>query len=101
VLLASAGRGWSACSGWWWRIIGNDVSDVVPLPPSVGGPGAPIWLGTGATHCLVVGGCRPTYVLDQGTDNTLINVTTVTASASALSMRPKVGSNRGLMARLH
>jgi hypothetical protein len=38
-------------------------------------PTAQIWLGPDADHCLVVGGCRPTTVLDQGTKDILINVT--------------------------
>jgi hypothetical protein len=56
-----------------WRIIDNDVRDL-HLLNDYGGPSAPIWLGTASTRCLVVGrGCKPTGVLDQGTDNILIN----------------------------
>jgi hypothetical protein len=36
---------------------------------------APIWLDSGTSYCLVVGDGRPTLVLDQGTNDTLINVT--------------------------
>ena len=39
-----------------------------------GGPAAPIWLGIGGSHCLVVGGPTRTGVVDQGTGNVLINV---------------------------
>jgi len=53
-----------------WKIIGNDFRD---LTTSV----ASVYLGMGTTHCLVVGGPRPTTVLDNGTDNTLINVTPI------------------------
>ena len=53
-----------------WQIIGNDVSH---LTASV----APIWLGPGTLDCTVIGGPRPTEVLDQGVGNTLINVTPV------------------------
>jgi hypothetical protein len=56
-----------------WRIIDNDVSDLRCVS-DYGGLAAPIWLGTGSSHCLVVGGCRPTRVLDQGTDNILLHV---------------------------
>jgi hypothetical protein len=65
-----------------WRIIGNDVSDVTPSDAVYGQPPAQIWLGTDAAHCLVVG-CGPTTVFDQGTDDTLINVTPVTDPPAA------------------
>ena len=55
-----------------WRIIGNDVSDLSCMN-DYGGLAAPIWLGTASSHCLVVGGHKPTRVLDQGTDNVLVN----------------------------
>ena len=61
-----------------WQIIGNDVSGVIPLSQADGGPGAEIWLGEDAANCLVVGGCKPTTVLDQGTKDILINVTKLT-----------------------
>jgi hypothetical protein len=58
-----------------WRIVGNDVSGLeatnAQLEP--GARTAPIWLGPGATGCLVVGQGR-TRVLDEGTDNILVNV---------------------------
>ena len=57
-----------------WRIVGNDVSGVDPVN-SFGGPAAQIWLGAKSSHCLVVGGCARTEVLDEGTDNVLIHVT--------------------------
>ena len=60
-----------------WQIIGDDVRGVTAVPQSAGGPGAPIWLGPGTDHCLVVGGPAPTYVFNQGTDNILINATPV------------------------
>ena len=69
-----------------WRIIGNDVSGVNVANAYGDEPTAPIWLGPDADHCLVVGGCRPTTVLDQGTDDTLINVTPVTDPAAAAAM---------------
>ena len=68
-----------------WRIIGNDVRGVTAVPQSGGGPGAPIWLGPGTDHCLVVGGPRPTYVLDQGSGNILINATRVGDPPAAAS----------------
>ena len=34
----------------------------------------PIWFGKGANHCLVIGDPTRTGVLDQGTDDILINV---------------------------
>jgi hypothetical protein len=61
-----------------WKIIGNDVRGVTALPRSAGGPGAAIWLGPGTTDCTVIGGPAPTYVFNQGADNTLINVTPTT-----------------------
>jgi hypothetical protein len=66
-----------------WQIIDNDVSGVTPSNAVWGQPLAQIWLGPDANHCLVVGGCRPTQVLDQGTDDTLINVTQLPLPASA------------------
>jgi len=81
-----------------WKIVGNDLSHLTTSLAS-------IFLGHGTTHCLVVGGPPPTTVIDYGTDNTLINVTPVTAAlvAPALSMRANVGasSKLGLMLQLH
>ena len=65
-----------------WKVIDNDVSGV-DATNAYGGDTAQILLGQGASHCLVVGGCRPTTVLDQGTDDTLINVTPVTDPPAA------------------
>ena len=65
-----------------WLIIDNDVSGV-NASTDQGGPGAQIWLGPDADHCLVVGGCAPTTALDQGTDDTLINVTKLPLPARA------------------
>jgi hypothetical protein len=84
-----------------WRIIGNDVSGVklaTQYTDASGAPiwGAPIWLGADATHCLVVGGCKPTKVLDQGTDDTLINVTRLPLPATA-SASPMGQTKRMLM----
>ena len=77
-----------------WRIIGNDVSGVTADGSYYGVTSAPIWLGTGATHCLVVGGKAPTRVLDQGTHDILINVTRLpapaTASASAMGQTKRI-----------
>jgi hypothetical protein len=86
-----------------WKIIGNNVQHMIPLPQSAGGPGAPIWLGKGTSGCTVIGGCTPTRVFDEGSGNTLINVTPATASlvAPALSMRASaLPSKLGLMQRL-
>jgi hypothetical protein len=69
-----------------WQIIGNDVSGLHAV--AFGDrPPAQIWLGAGASHCLVIGGCRPTTVLDEGTDNTLINVKELLWSPSAQASR--------------
>jgi hypothetical protein len=70
-----------------WKIIGNDISRVNPLN-AFGGNAAQIWLGQESSHCLVVGGCMPTTVLDQGTDNILINVNELLASSSARAAAP-------------
>ena len=59
-----------------WKIIGNDFRH---LTTSV----ASVYLGMGTTHCLVVGGPRPTTVLDNGIDNTLINVTPISDPPAA------------------
>jgi len=59
---------WGDSSAGWW-IVGNDVSGV-NVPPAT----APIWLGAGTRNFLVVGDGHPTGVLDEGTDNVLINV---------------------------
>ncbi len=53
------------CAG--WKIIGNDVKDLDAVW------GAPIWLGPGSSDCIVVGR-KDTTVLDEGTDNRLVNV---------------------------
>ncbi len=71
-----------------WQLINNDVSHLTlatQYTDASGAPvwGAPIWLGPDADHCLVVGGKAPTQVLDQGTDDTLINVTQLPLPASA------------------
>ncbi len=52
------------CTG--WKIIGNNVKD---LDADV----AHIWLGPGSSDCIVVGR-KGTTVLDEGTDNRLVNV---------------------------
>jgi ABC-type transport system substrate-binding protein len=52
--------------------------------------------GPDADHCLVVGGCRPTTVLDQGIDDTLINVTKLPLPATA-SASPMGQTKRMLM----
>ena len=68
-----------------WRIVGNDVSGVDPVN-SFGGPAAQIWLGARSSHCLVVGGCARTEVLDEGADNVLIHVTEVVTGGAARSL---------------
>ena len=74
-----------------WRIIGNDVRHMIPLPQSNNeAPGAPIWLGPGSAHCLVVGGPPPTYVFNAGTDNTLINATQVPDPSGAAAAPDKL-----------
>ena len=60
-----------------WKIVDNDVSGLTATGDQYGIPTAQIWLGPDADHCLVVGGCSPTTVLDQGTSDTLINVTSI------------------------
>ena len=65
-----------------WQIIGNDVSGVTATGAQWGVSTAQIWLGPDATLCLVVG-CGPTTVLDQGTDDTLINVNRITDPPAA------------------
>jgi hypothetical protein len=81
-----------------WRIIGNDVSKVHPvnnLPVDPGeepAPAAQIWLGAKSSHCLVVGGCARTEVLDEGVDNILIHVTELVTGGAARSL----GASRAL-----
>jgi hypothetical protein len=62
-----AGLWGDSTAGWW--IVGNDVSGV-NVPPAT----APIWLGSSTKNVLVVGDGHPTGVLDEGTNNLLINV---------------------------
>ena len=62
-----------------WQIKGNDVSGVTPTNTWYEGVStAQIWLGADASGCTVVGGKAPTTALDQGTGNSLTNVTIVT-----------------------
>lgn len=85
-----------------WQIVGNDLSHLtaVPTPLSPGSaeltPGAKIWLGPEVSHCLVIGGPPPTTVVDQGSDNTFINVTLMPYGAAALSMKAGVGRKVGI-----
>jgi hypothetical protein len=79
-----------------WQIIGNDVSGLTATGEQYGASTAQILLGPDADHCLVVGGCRPTTVLDQGTDDTLINVTKLPLPATA-SASPMGQTKRMLM----
>jgi len=65
-----------------WQIIGNDVSGVTATGDQYGVPTAQILLGPDADHCLVVGGCTSTTVLDQGTEDALVNVTRVDPPAA-------------------
>lgn len=57
-----------------WQIVGNDFSNLTVVNSDLSC--APeVWLGPDTTRCLVVGSCKPTTVLDQGTNDRLINVT--------------------------
>ena len=70
-----------------WRIIGNDVSKVHPVNNVVlDGPAAQVWLGAKSSHCLVVGGCARTEVLDEGVDNILIHVTELVTGGAVRSL---------------
>ena len=70
-----------------WKIIGNDMRGLTATGDQFGGvPTAQVWLGPDADHCLVVG-CGPTTVLDQGADDTLVNVTPVTDPPAAPATR--------------
>jgi hypothetical protein len=84
-----------------WQIIGNDVSGVTASSAVWGMPTAQIWLGPYADHCLVVGGCAPSQVLDKGTDDTLINVTPVTdppvAAATPMNSLRHLKQLKGMM----
>jgi hypothetical protein len=85
-----------------WQIIGNDVSGVTATGVQYGGvPTAQIWLGPYAVHCLVVGGCRPTTVLDQGTKDILINVTKLAdppaAAAKPMNALKQMKQLKGMM----
>ena len=84
-----------------WQIIGNDVSGLTATGDQYGVSTAQIWLGPYADRCLVVGGCRPTQVLDQGTDDTLINVTPVTdppaAAAAPMNSLKQLKQLKGMM----
>jgi hypothetical protein len=70
-----------------WKIMGNDVSGLTATGDQYGVASAPIWLGPDATHCLVVGDRTPTTVLDQGTNDTLVNVTQLPHSSAQASPR--------------
>ena len=79
-----------------WRIIGNDVSGVTPSDAIYGQPLAQIWLGTRRRPLPGRRRLRPTTVLDQGTDDTLINVTQLPLPATA-SASPMGQTKRMLM----
>jgi len=79
-----------------WKIIGNDLSGLTATGDQYGLSTAQIRLGSDADHCLVVGGCRSTTVLDWGTDDTLINVTRLPLPATA-SASPMGQTKRMLM----
>ena len=69
-----AAFGYPAAPSNHWRIVDNDVGDLRCVN-DYGGLVAPIWLGTGSSRCLVIGGDgRPTKVVDQGVDNVLFHV---------------------------
>ena len=88
-----------------WQILGNDVSGVSASDAYGSAPTAQILLGPGADGCLVVGGKAPTRVLDQGTNDTLINVSPATASLAvpsrSLGASAGVSAKLGIMRRLH
>ena len=77
-----------------WKIIGNDLHSLTTSMAS-------IVLGNGSSHCLVVGGPPPTTVLNNGTDNTLINVTPVTdppaAAATPMNALKQLKQLKGMM----
>jgi hypothetical protein len=56
---------WAPCTNWF--MLGNDFSDFQAYT-------APIWLGSGTSNCLVIGRNTAETVLDEGTDNTKINL---------------------------
>jgi hypothetical protein len=62
---------------------------------------APIWLGTGATHCLAVGGKAPTQVPDQGAKDIFINVTKLAdppaAAAKSVNSLKQMKQLKGMM----
>ena len=79
--VGSAASLWGIPSGpdFGWQLIDNDVSHLTLATQWMDASndpiwGAPIWLGTDATDCTVIGGCAPTRVLDEGTSNHLKNV---------------------------
>ena len=85
-----------------WKIIGNDMSGLTATGDQYGGVStAQVWLGPDATQCLVVGGCKPTTVLDQGTEDTLINVTKLTdppaAAAKPMNSLKQMKQLKGMM----
>lgn len=74
-----------------WLVLQNNVQGVNALV-------APIWLGSGTNHCTVIGDRHQTLVLDEGTDNTLINVTKMQGSAPTLKSLRRMPPQRP---RLH
>ena len=70
-----------------WQIVGNDFSGLSPVNPYVSGTAPDVWLGDLASHCLVAGGPRSTTVLDQGTSDTLIDVTPVSDPPAAAAVK--------------
>ena len=77
-----------------WSIVGNDFHSLTTSLAS-------IILGNGTTHCLVVGGPPPTTVLNEGVNNTLVNVTTVTdppaAAATPMHALRQMKQLKGMM----
>jgi hypothetical protein len=83
-----------------WQIVGNDFSNLTVVNSDLSC--APeVWLGPDATRCFVVGGLRPTTVLDQGTDDTLINVTPIAdppaAAAKPMNSLKQLKQLKGMM----
>jgi hypothetical protein len=56
---------WAPCTN--WLILGNNVRNFQAYT-------APIWLGPGSSNCFVIGRNTAETVVDEGTDNTIINL---------------------------
>jgi parallel beta-helix repeat protein len=76
VFSGTAYNGIAIESGSKCALLANDFSGFM-------GQQASVFLDPGTSGCLVVGNGRPTLVLDQGTNDTLINVTNMPLPAAA------------------